>query len=105
MLKRIKNDLTGKDFLEFESSVNSGSVVLARFTNCGYNHQFKGEIVGKTKNYYKVKVLENFRPVNHYEPENGMCEEIGRVLHIATYGSRIHSINNAIMNLDWFEGK
>lgn len=103
MLKRIKNDLDGKDFMDLEDSQVIGSIVIARFTNCGHNHQFKGEIVGKTKNYYKVEVLENFRPNDPYNPEKGLSEEIGRILHIATYGSRIHSINNTIMSLDWFE--
>ena len=91
--------------MNFEAAQVNGNIIIARFTNCGDKNQFKGEIVGRTKNYFKVKVLENFRLVDWRDPGKGLCDEIGRVLNIATYGSHIHSLNNTIMSLDWFEEK
>lgn len=66
-----------------------GQVVIASFTNCGYIRRFKGEVVGKTKNYWKIKAIES--PYENEEP--------GRVFHVATLESRIYSANNRILCL------
>jgi hypothetical protein len=66
-----------------------GQIVLARFTNSGGVHEFKGEIVGRTKNYWKVKAITS--PYQNEQP--------GRVFHIATLRSRIYSANNCIRSL------
>jgi hypothetical protein len=72
----------------------TGDIVMARFTNCGHFHEFRGEVVGRTKNYWKVKCLENFRRSSLGAKE--VCEEIGRVFQIATMESRTYSANNCI---------
>ena len=63
-----------------------GQTVTARFTNCGYAYQFRGEIVGKTKNYWKVKALTS--PFQTELP--------GRIFRIETIRSRKYSANNCI---------
>jgi hypothetical protein len=67
----------------------TGQVVIARFTNCHRYHEFRGEVVGKTKNYWKVKSLESV-----YEGEAP-----GRVFHIETLESRKYSQNNCIVRV------
>lgn len=70
-----------------------GNIVIARFTNCHRNHQFKGEIVGKTKNYWKVRCMQDFR----MDDRTGtLYPEVDRVFHIATEGSKTYSANNCI---------
>ena len=64
-----------------------GEIVKARFTNSQRVHEFKGKVVGKTKNYWKVESLE---PVYQGEPA-------GRVFHIVTVRDRRYSENNRIM--------
>lgn len=66
-----------------------GKIVIARFTNSGHVYEFPGEIVGKTKNYWKVKSI-----ISPYE-----TEAAGRVFHIATLRSRTYSQNNRIVKL------
>lgn len=69
-----------------------GDIVIARFTEHHRERQFRGEIVGKTKNYWKVECLENFRT----DDSGVLHDEIGRVFHIATLASRTYSANNCI---------
>lgn len=69
-----------------EGHFDVGEVVTARFTNCNRFHSFSGEIVGRTKNDWKVKSLESFRE----------DEPAGRVFYIPTASSRKHSQNNCI---------
>lgn len=69
-----------------EGVFNIGNIVIARFTNCNRFHSFKGEIVGRTKNDWKVKSLESFRE----------GEAAGRVFYIPTVSSRKYSRNNRI---------
>lgn len=61
-------------------------VVAARFTNCGHVYEFRGRIVGKTLNYWKVEAIES--------PYEG--EKPGRVFHISTIRGRTYSANNCI---------
>lgn len=68
-----------------------GQVVLARFTNCHHVHEFVGEIVGKTKNYWKIKAVTS--------PYASQGEAPGRVFQIATLASRIYSVNNSIQRV------
>jgi hypothetical protein len=63
-----------------------GQRVVARFTNSGRVIQFVGKIVGKTKNYWKIKAI-----TRAYEND-----PLDRVFHIATLRSRIYSANNCI---------
>ncbi len=79
----------------YENSLKESDLVIGRFTNCGKKHQFKGEFVGSTKNYHKVKVLENFRGDN----------EVGRILHIQTSISKLWSANNTILNPEWIKNE
>lgn len=65
-----------------------GQEVIARFTNSGRINEFKGRIVGRTKNYWKVEAIES--------PYADQGEQPGRVYHIATLESRIYSANNCI---------
>lgn len=65
-----------------------GDKVLVSFTNSGNRFQFKGEIVGRTKNYFKVRSLEEVYP----------GEKPGRVFHIETIESRKHSANNRVVD-------
>jgi hypothetical protein len=74
--------------------LNIGDIVLVRFTDCNRSHQFKGVIVGKTKNYWKVEVLQDFREA--WGDPTRLAEEVGRVMHIATQVSRTYSANNCI---------
>jgi hypothetical protein len=66
-----------------------GTTVVARFTNSGYAYEFTGIVVGKTKNYWKVKSTVSPYPT----------EAPGRVFHIATLQSRTYSPNNQIVKL------
>ena len=75
--------------METESMFQIGHVVLARFTNCCYIREFKGEIVGKTKNYWKVRAIQS--PYANDVPD--------RVFQIATIRARNYSLNNRIVEL------
>lgn len=63
-----------------------GQEVFARFTNSGRIYQFRGTIVGKTKNYWKVEAIVSPYP----------DEKPGRIFHIATLASRQYSANNCL---------
>ena len=64
-----------------------GQIVIARFTNSGSIRQFEGVVLGRTKNYWKVKAITT--PYENEQP--------GRIYHIATPASRIYSLNNRIV--------
>ena len=66
--------------------VEVGDIVIARFTNSGWVRKFRGEVVGRTKNDWKVKAITS--------PYEG--EEPGRIFKIAASGSRLHSANNCV---------
>ena len=66
-----------------------GQEVIARFTNSNRIVEFKGRIIGKTKNYWKVESLE----------AGVQGWPAGHMFHVATLGSRIYSQNNQIVNL------
>ena len=66
---------------------NIGDEVEASFTNTGRILRFKGRIIGRTKNYWKVESLVSVWP----------GEDAGRMFHIATMESRIWSVNNRIL--------
>ena len=69
-----------------------GNIVLARFTEHHRMRQFKGEIVDKTKNYWKVRCMQDFR----VDDAGNSYPEVGRVFHIATEVSKTYSANNCI---------
>lgn len=75
-----------------EGEFETGEEVIARFTNCNRIHEFRGVVVGRTKNDWKVKAL-----VSPYADQG---EQPGRVFHIATASSRKYSANNCIRKLD-----
>lgn len=87
--EQIANDEAANPInaLEFEQSLRVGDTVRASFTNTGRVKVFKGCIVGKTKNYWKVESLVPVWP----------GEAAGRVFQIATFESRIWSANNRIV--------
>ena len=85
--------------VKFHDTLKPGDRVLARFTNCGRNHQFKGEIVGITKNYFKVKCLENFRKADMWDRLPELSDEVARVFRIDTVWSRTHSVNNCVAEI------
>lgn len=66
-----------------------GQLVIARFTNSNQILQFQGEIVGKTKNYWKVKSVTS--PYQEEKP--------GRVFRVATIQARQYSNNNRILKV------
>jgi len=72
-----------------EGHFEQGEEVIARFTNCSRFHEFRGVIVGRTKNDWKVKAL-----VSPYADQG---EQPGRVFYIPTVSSRKHSRNNCIV--------
>ena len=75
-----------------DDALTVGDYVEARFTNCGDYHAFFGRIAKRTKNYFRVECLRDFR-----RNSAGILErDKGRVLHVATFASRIHSVNNCI---------
>lgn len=74
-----------------DDQVKENDVVVARFTNSHRVYQFEGVVVGKTKNYWKVKAL-----VSPYADKG---EAPGRVFHIETYVSRKWSENNRIVSI------
>lgn len=74
-----------------EGEFETGEEVIARFTNCNRIHEFRGVIVGRTKNDWKVKAL-----VSPYADQG---EQPGRVFYIATASSRKYSTNNCIRKL------
>lgn len=69
-----------------------GEIVTARFTNCNRFLVFRGEIVGRTVNDWKVKALES--------PYVDQGEAPGRVFRIPTVSSRKYSRNNRIEKLN-----
>ena len=69
-------------------SYTVGEEIIARFTNSGRILEFKGRIVGQTKNYWKVEAITS--PYTQEQP--------GRVFPIATVRSRIYSANNRIVS-------
>lgn len=72
----------------FPEGVDVGDVVDARFTNSGYVRKFRGEIVGRTKNDWKVRAITS--------PYADQGEAPGRVYKIAAAGSRTYSPNNCV---------
>jgi hypothetical protein len=72
-----------------EEKVTIGEKVKARFTNGGSCYEFLGEIVGYTKNEWKVKAI-----VSPY-PE----EQTGRIFYIPNMLNRKFSINNCVVKL------
>lgn len=78
----------------YEESLNFGDIVFARFTHHQLSYQFKGELMGSTKNYLKVKVLENFR--RGYD-------DVGSVINIKKTHSKAWSNNNTVLNPEWIE--
>ena len=70
----------------FPEGVDVGDIVDARFTNSGYVRKFRGEIVGRTKNDWKVRAITSPYP----------DEAPGRIFKIAAAGSRTHSANNCV---------
>jgi len=42
----------------FEMTLKMGDIVIARFTNSGQIKEFRGRLVGVTKNYWKIESLE-----------------------------------------------
>ena len=70
----------------FPEGINIGDEVTARFTNMGYARSFRGVVVGRNKNDWKVRALTSPYPE----------EEPGRVFLIPAAGSRKHSPNNCI---------
>lgn len=80
-----------KDFSDaVEGHFDEGEEVIARFTNCNRFLQFRGVIVGRTKNDWKVRALES--PYENEQP--------GRVFYIPTASSRKFSKNNRIAKVD-----
>ena len=71
----------------FEMTLEMGDIVIARFTNSGQIKEFRGRLVGVTKNYWKIESLEPIWP--NAAP--------GRAFRIATIESRIYSANNRIV--------
>ncbi len=67
-----------------------GQQVRASFTNSRRILQFVGEVVGVTKNYYKVKAITSPYP----------NEQPGRVFQIATPAAWNWSMNNRIIGLE-----
>ena len=92
------------DQIKIAEDIQIGNKVIARFTNCNMSHQFPGEIVGITKNYYKVKCLANFRRSLSSDPqwadENGLSKDKDRILQVETINSRKHSVNNCIASIE-----
>jgi hypothetical protein len=84
----------------YEMGLKPGTIVYGRFTNAGKSHMFKGEYIASTKNYHKIKALENFRQ-DPLKPGYPLYEEIGRIFHIETTKSRKWSINNTIVAPEW----
>lgn len=72
-----------------EGRFEEGEEVIARFTNCNRFLEFRGMIVGRTKNDWKVKSL-----TSPYEEE-----QPGRVFYIPTASSRKFSRNNCIVKI------
>jgi hypothetical protein len=66
-----------------------GEEVIARFTNSGRIREFRGKVLGRTKNYWKVEALTT--PYENEQP--------GRMYHIATLESRIYSANNCLRKI------
>lgn len=80
-----------KDFSDtVEGHYEEGEEVIARFTNCNRFLEFRGVIVGRTKNDWKVKSL-----TSPYEDE-----QPGRVFYIPTASSRKFSRNNRIVKIE-----
>lgn len=71
--------------------VNVGDLVTAHFTNNGHYHRFKGQIVRRTVNDWKVLCLESFR---------GEDSDIGHVFTIAAYPSKKFSANNRVYKME-----
>jgi hypothetical protein len=70
-------------------SYQVGQEVIARFTNSYRIVEFRGRIVGQTKNYWKVASLE----------AGIQGSPAGRVFHISTTLDRKYSANNSIQGL------
>lgn len=80
-----------KDFSDVvEGHFEEGEEVIARFTNCNRFLRFRGVIVGRTKNDWKVKSLTS--PCAEEQP--------GRVFYIPTASSRKFSRNNCIVKIE-----
>lgn len=75
-----------------EGHFEKGEEVIARFTNCNRFLSFRGVIVGRTKNDWKVRSLES--------PYADQGEQPGRVFHIPTASSRKYSRNNRIEKVE-----
>jgi hypothetical protein len=75
-----------RGFTLTDEPYQDGDIVIARFTNSGRIKAFRGRVVGRTKNYWKVESLESVWP----------GEAPGRVFHIATAAARQYSANNRI---------
>jgi hypothetical protein len=71
--------------------VQVGDEVTACFTNCGHFYRFRGLIVRRTVNDWKVKTLDDSAPYG---------EAPGRVFTIAAYPSRKFSANNRVYKLE-----
>ena len=95
------------DQFEIYEKIKVGDNVIAKFTNCNKIHTFTGIIEGITKNYYKVKCLENFRKGEdyyiksnpEYYDENGYSKDKDRILHVSTINDRKHSSNNCVVRI------
>lgn len=82
-----------KDFSDVvEGKFEEGEEVIARFTNCNRFLAFRGVIVGRTKNDWKVKSLTS--------PYADQGEQPGRVFHIPTASSGKYSRNNCIRKIE-----
>lgn len=66
---------------------NAGDIVLASVTNSGWIRRFKGEVVDRTKNFYKVRALELVWD----------GDERGRVFRIPAEDRPGHTLNNRII--------
>jgi hypothetical protein len=73
-----------------------GDTVTAHFTNSGHYHQFRGVVVGRTVNDWKVRCQENFRT----DSKGELYGEVGRVFKIAAFPSRTFSANNRVYKLE-----
>ena len=82
---------------EYEQDIKKGEKVFGYFTAHSQNFRVLGEYIGATKNYHRIRILENFRK----RIDGNYFEEVGNVLHIATTDSKNWSENNTIANPVW----
>lgn len=75
--------------------VDVGDIVTACFTNSGRYWRFKGQIVRRTVNNWKVRTLDETAPYG---------EAPGRVFTIAAYPSKKFSANNRVYKLEESDG-